>query len=165
MKTLTPVNSIQEALNLGFKYVIAERNHYRGNSKGEIYTNLTTHADVTLSHFNYEDRGIEAMYATNLEVVNMVKQRQRVLGLISIVKFSMSDYSKLYTGQRYQYLKSKMVFGTWRSVFGWVTVNPDGGAYNFDKKTFPTRHKKILTFLEQKLRETDIISSTYSIIN
>lgn len=159
---LNPVNSIAEAISLGFNYVIAERNHYRGNSKGEIYTNLNAHSDVTLSHFNYEDRGIEAMYATNLDVVKMIKDRRRILNLLNQVKFSMTYHSKLYIGIVREYSGHKMVFGNWRAIYKPVTYI---GADNFNASIFFTRHSKMVKLLEDKLHETRFVSSTFSIIN
>ncbi len=159
------VSSIQEAIENGYTYVIAWRDHYRGNSKGAVYGNLHAHADVHLNHYNMDDRGIHTMIATNINVIKLVELRRRILSLINRVEYSMSTYSPLFTGQRYQYLKYKMVFGTYRKIMGLVPVNPNGGASNFDSETFFGRHKKMLAFLKEKLKETNLVSSTFSIIN
>jgi len=161
MKTQT-VTSVQEAIALGFNYVIAWRDHYRGNGKGEVYVANKKNAHIALSHFNMWDRGISCLQATNEDVIKMVKERRRILTLISIVKHSMTTYSKLYKGTDRRYNGHKMVFGNWRAIYKNVEIGP--GAHNFNYSTFFNRHRKMLEFLEVKLRETDGISSTFSII-
>lgn len=156
------VESIQEAINGGYNYVVAFRDHYRGNSKGEIYTNLSCHSDVCMSHYNMDDRGIHTMYATNQDLIAMVNLRSRIIRLINQVEHSMSMYSRLWSGTRREYNGSKMVFGTWRTMYKAVTYP---GCSNFDKTTFFTRHSKILAGLKNKLRATDSVSSTMAIIN
>ena len=163
MEKFKKVVSVQQAINEGFKFVIAKRDHYNGNSKGEIYLAIDKYKEIALSHKNMYDRGIYELSATNINVIELVNKRLRILNLISKVELSMSTYSKLFTGTRYQYIKTKMVFGYSRNIYGYVPVNAGGGATNFNIDTFFTRHNKMLACLKQMLPDTDVVSSTYAI--
>ena len=155
------VTSVQEAINLGFKYVIAYRDHYRGNSKGEIYVCNEKNARIQLSHFNMDDRGIHTMLATNDDVLAIQSKRNRLINVISHIEHSMSIYSKLYGGTRSLYVGRKMVFGTWRSIYKSVKCE---GAVNYNGTTFMSRHKCMLSLVNEMLYSTPYISTTMTIV-
>lgn len=161
MKANQEVNSVQEAINLGYLYVIAYRNHYSGNSKGEIYRCVAEHANVELSHFNYEDRGIERMVATDDDVLAIQCLRKKIIGLIQTVEWSMSVHSPLFGGVKSVYVKHKMVFGNYRAIYKRVQCT---GAINYNNSTFMNRHKNILTFLKEKLTTMPYVSTTMPIL-
>lgn len=154
------VQSVAEATSLGYKYVIAWRDHYRGNSKGEIYTCNEANANVCVNHVAMDDRGIYSMFATNVDVVSMVRRRRRIINLIQSVEWSMTQHSPLYSGAKREYAGSKMVFGIWRSIYRTVECK---GAVNYDSNNFSKRHNCILNRLRELLAETSGVSSTMSI--
>ena len=154
------VFSVQEALSLGYRYVIAWRDHYRGNSKGEVYVCNETNANVCVSHENMDDRTIHPMFATNEDVLAILQKRKRIINLISDVEFSMTVNSKLFNGVIKEYVGKKMVFGTWRSIYRSVIKS---GASNFNSKIFWNRHNCILNRLRELVKETDGVSITMPI--
>lgn len=154
------VKSMNEAFNLGYKYIICWRNHYRGNSKGEIM-NVVENKDITISHLNYEDRGICSIYATNEDLPKLLKRRLRIIALIQDIEFNQSVNSKLYDGLVNEYHGCKMVFGTWRHIYKQVKKE---GCKNIKREEFFKRHHRILSILKLELEKTNGISSTMSIV-
>ena len=161
MKKNTNVSSVQEAIEMGYKYAICYRNHYSGNSKGEIFACTQEHAHVALSHFNYEDRGIMSIVATDEDVIAVQALRNRVISLIQAVEYSMSIYSPLH---KYSYFsKRKMVFGSWRTITT-STINVTA-VTNYNPETFMVRHKNMLNCLRSKLKALPYVSTTMNIIS
>jgi len=151
------VSSIQEAINLGFRYAIAFKDHYSGNSKGDIYHCIARYAHVCLSHQEPHDRGVFKIIATNEDAPKLVNRRKRIINLLADIRFHTSQNSKLYGGVKAEYRGQKMVFGSWRSIYRSVQCV---GAKNFDAKTFATRHDKSLECLRRLLTETNQVSSS-----
>ena len=153
------VTSMAEAYKLGYKYLICWRNHYRGNAKGEIMK-VVEGKDVTISHNNYEDRGICAIYATNEDIPVLIERRKRIIRLIQDIEFNQSVNSKLYDGLVNEYHGCKMVFGNWRHIYKQVKKE---GCKNIKREEFFKRHHRILSILKLELEKTNGISSTMSI--